>query len=54
MTTTVFNTKTSKGQNKIPNTSSLVPETVLNTKISKVKNKLLNHDNILLLLNLIS
>ena len=44
MTTTVLNTKISKVENKIPNTSGLVTATVLNTKISEVENKIPNHD----------
>ena len=44
MTTTVFNTKISEVENKIPNTSNLVTTTVLNTKISEFENKIPNHD----------
>ena len=40
MITTVLNTKISKVENKIPNTSSLVTTTVLNTKISGIENKI--------------
>ena len=40
MTTTVFNTKISEAENKIPNTSNVVTKTVLNTKISEVENKI--------------
>ena len=40
MTTTVLNTKVSKVENKIPDTTSLVTTTVLNTKISEVENKI--------------
>ena len=43
MTTFVLNTKISEGENKIPNTSSLVTTTVLNTNISEVENKIPNH-----------
>ena len=38
VTTTVLNTKISKNENKIPDTS-LMTETALNTKISEVENK---------------
>ena len=38
--TTVLNTKLSKVENKIPETSSLVTTAVLNTKFSEVKNKI--------------
>ena len=44
MTTTVFNTKISEVENKIPNTNNLVTTTVLNTKISEFENKIPNHD----------
>ena len=47
MTTTVFNTKICKVENKISNTSSLVTIAVLNTKTKwqkKVENKIPNHD----------
>ena len=44
MTTTVFNTKVSEVENKIPNTNNLVTTTVLNTKISEFENKIPNHD----------
>ena len=37
MTTTVFNTKISEVENKIPNNSHLVTTPVLNTKIVKLK-----------------
>ena len=40
MATIVFNTKISKIENKIPETSSLVTRNVLNTKISEVENKI--------------
>ena len=41
MTTTIWNTKISTVENKIPNTtSSLVTTTIFNTKISKVENKI--------------
>ena len=40
----VLNTKISKIEIKIPNTSSLVTITVLNTNISKVEKKISNHD----------
>ena len=40
MNKTVFNTKISEAEDKIPNTSSLVTKTVLNTKISKVENRI--------------
>ena len=40
MTTTVFNTKISEAENKIPNTSNVVTKTVLNTKISEFENKI--------------
>ena len=43
MTTTVLNTKITKVENKIPNTSTLVTAKVLNTKISEVQNKTHNH-----------
>ena len=43
MNTTVWNTKISEAENKIPNTSNLVTTTVLNTKISVVESK--NSDN---------
>ena len=43
MTTTVLNTKISKVENKIPNTSNLVTATVLNTKISEVESKMPNN-----------
>ena len=43
MTTTVFNTKFSEVENKIPDTSSLVTTTVHNTRISEVENKILDH-----------
>ena len=43
MSTTVFNTKISEVENKIPNTSSLVTTTVLSTKISEVENKIPDH-----------
>ena len=38
-----MNTKISKVEKKIPDTSTLVTTTVLNTKISEVKNKIFNH-----------
>ena len=44
VTTTVFNTKISEVENKIPNTNNLVTTTVLNTKISEFENKIPNHD----------
>ena len=44
MTTTVFNTKISEAENKIPNVSGLVTSTVLNSKISENENKIPNHD----------
>ena len=44
MTTTVFNTKISEVENKIPNTNNLVTTTVLTTKISEFENKIPNHD----------
>ena len=44
MTTTVFNTKISEVENKIPNTNNLVTTTVWNTKISEFENKIPNHD----------
>ena len=44
MTTAVLNTKISKVENKIPNTSGLSTTTVLNTKISEVESKIPNHD----------
>ena len=40
MTTTVLNTKISKVENEIPNTSNLVIRNVLNIKITEVKNKI--------------
>ena len=40
VTATVLNTKISKSEYKIPNTSNLVTATVLNTKISEVENKI--------------
>ena len=40
MTTTVFNTKTSGVENKIPDTSSFVTTTSLNIKIREVENKI--------------
>ena len=40
MTTTVFNTKISENENKIPNTSNVVTKTGLNTKIGEVENKI--------------
>ena len=40
MTTTVLNTKISKVENAIPNTSNLVTRNVLNIKITEVKNKI--------------
>ena len=43
MTTTILNTKISKVDNKIPNTSSLVTKTALNTKINEVENKIPDH-----------
>ena len=44
MTATVFNTKISEVENKIPpNASNFVTTTVLNTKISEVENKIPNH-----------
>ena len=43
MTTTVFNTKFSEVENKIPDTSSLVTTTVHNARISEVENKILDH-----------
>ena len=36
VTTTVWNTKISEAENKIPNTNSLVTTTFLNTKINEV------------------
>ena len=43
-------------ENKLPNVSNLVKETDYDTRISETENKLTdhNHDNILLLQNLIS
>ena len=38
-----MNTKISKVDNKIPNTSSLVTATVLSTKISEVENIIPDH-----------
>ena len=52
--TTVLNTKNSKVENKIPNSSSLVNIIVSNTKISEVEKKSLIILDILLLKNLIS
>ena len=43
MTTAVLNTKISKVENKIPDTSSLLTTNVLNTKISEVESKILDH-----------
>ena len=43
MTATVFNTRISEVENKIPDTSSLVTTTVLNKKISEVENKIFDH-----------
>ena len=43
MTTTVFNTKISEVENKIPSTSSLENTTVLNKKMSEVENKIPDH-----------
>ena len=43
MTTIVWNAKSSKVDNKILDTSSLVTTTVLNTKIGEVENKILDH-----------
>ena len=40
MTATVLNTKISKVENKIPNTSSLATATVLNININEVENKI--------------
>ena len=40
MTTAVLNTKISKVENEIPNTSNLVTTNVLNIKITEVKNKI--------------
>ena len=44
MTTTVLNTKISKIDNKIPDTSSLVITTALNTKIGQGLNKISDQD----------
>ena len=44
MTATVSNTKISEGENKIPDTSSLLTTTVLNTKVSEVENRIPHHD----------
>ena len=41
--TTVLNTKISKVENKIRDTSGLVTTTILNTKISEVENKILDN-----------
>ena len=43
MSTTVLNTKISKVENKLPDTSSLVTTTVLNIKIEEVENKIPDH-----------
>ena len=43
MATNVLNTKISEGENKIPNTSSLVTATVLTTKVGEVENKIPDH-----------
>ena len=40
MTTTVLNTKTSKVENKIPVTNSLVTTANLNRKVSEAQNKI--------------
>ena len=45
VTTTVFNTKISKVENKIPDTSGFVNPTVLNTKIVLLENKIPNFSN---------
>ena len=44
VTATVLNTKISKVENEIPNTSGLVTKTVLNTKNSEIESKIPNHD----------
>ena len=43
MTITLFNTKISEFDNKIPDNSSLVTTTVLNTKITEVESKNPDH-----------
>ena len=43
MTTTVFNTKISEFEHKIPDNISLVTTNFLNTKINEVKNKTDDH-----------
>ena len=43
MSTTVLNSKISKVENKISDTSSLVTTTVLNIKIEEVENKIPDH-----------
>ena len=40
MTTTVFNTRITEVEYKIPDMTCLVTKTVLNTKISQVENKI--------------
>ena len=44
MTPAVLNTKLSKIENKIPDTSNLVTATVLNIKTNEVKIKISSHD----------
>ena len=43
VTKTVLNTKISKVENKIPDTSSLVTTIVFYTRIGEVENKILDH-----------
>ena len=46
VTTTVFNTKISEVEKKIPDTSGFVSPTVLNTKIVLLENKISNFSNL--------